>query len=69
MPFTFGVDHSGTLSQRLFFLPSVAAVDDFVRPSAVCAGGFSREDGGKGTELADDLDAVYQGGGINLTRR
>ena len=38
----------------------MAAVDDVVKSSAVCAGDFSREGGGRGTKLAGDLDAVYQ---------
>jgi hypothetical protein len=55
-------DHGGTLTQGLFFLPGVAAVDDVARSSAVCAGDFIREGGVRGTELAGDPDAVYEGG-------
>jgi hypothetical protein len=40
-------------------LLGVAAVDDVMRSSAVCAGDFSREGGVRGTELAGDLDVVY----------
>jgi hypothetical protein len=40
----------------------VATVDDVARSSAVCAGDFIREGGIRGTELAGDPDAVYQGG-------
>jgi len=39
----------------------VAAVDDVVRSSAVCAGDFGREESGRGTELVGDL---YHGGEI-----
>jgi hypothetical protein len=61
MPLTLGHnDHLGTLNQGLF-LPGVAVVDDVLRSLAVCAGDLGREDGGRGTKLTDDLDAVCQG--------
>jgi hypothetical protein len=41
------------LIQGLFFLQGVAVVDDAVRSSAVCAGDFGREDGGRGAELLE----------------
>ena len=43
-------------------MPGVAAVDDVMRASAVCASEFGREDGGGEKELVGDPEAVYQGG-------
>jgi hypothetical protein len=40
----------------------LAAVDDVVRPSAVYASEFGREDGGGERELVGDPEAVCQGG-------
>jgi hypothetical protein len=42
----YNKDHRGTLIKGCFFLPGVAAVDDIIRSSAVCANEFNREDGG-----------------------
>lgn len=46
----------------MFFPTGVAAADDVVRLSAVCAGDFGREDSGRGTELVGDLDAICSEG-------
>jgi hypothetical protein len=54
-------DHLGTLTQGLFFLLDVAAVDDVMRLSVVRAGDFGREGSGRGAELVGDLDTVHQG--------
>jgi hypothetical protein len=48
-------DYLRTLTQGLFLLLGVAAVDGVMKSSVVYAGDFSREGGVRGTELAGDL--------------
>jgi hypothetical protein len=59
----FGYDaHPGTLTQRSFFLPDVADVNGVVLSLTVYAGNFSREGGGRRTELIGEPVTVYQAG-------
>jgi hypothetical protein len=51
-------DHRGTFVQGCFFFLGMAAVDDVIRSSALCAGEFGREGGG---ELVGDPETVCQG--------
>jgi hypothetical protein len=55
----YNFDHRGIFFQGYNFLPGVATVVDVVRSSAVCEGGFRKEDGEKRRELGDSVEAVY----------
>ena len=54
--------HTGTLTQRSFFLPGVAAVDNVVKSSAVYASDFSREGDARATKLVGEPETVCQAG-------
>ena len=55
----YNFDHRGIFFQGYNFLPGVATVVDVVKSSAVCEGGFRKEDGEKRRELGDSVEAVY----------